>query len=133
MLQTSVVLPSGNHFPLTLLWEWELPLFIDPCSWAALIGRSDGLLIHTRPSWSPGWSFELGPKVSFRKETGQCVRGREGQPCGFSMTLACWQEQGLSSLPLSSPACLGPIFTQGAHKCPGDRSRAGWCHVHWVT
>ena len=23
---------------LTLLWEWELPLFIDPYSWAALIG-----------------------------------------------------------------------------------------------
>lgn len=23
---------------LTLLWEWELPLFIDPYSWAVLIG-----------------------------------------------------------------------------------------------
>ena len=40
VLRTLVVLSSGNHFPpmLTLLWEWELPLFIDPYSWAALIG-----------------------------------------------------------------------------------------------
>ena len=55
---------------LTLLWEWELPLFIDPYFFLGSADwLSDGFLIHMA-SRSAGWSFELGPKVSFRKKGG---------------------------------------------------------------
>lgn len=136
---------QGTISPLCSPCFWNgscHPLQIPP-SWAVLIGSvmDSWFILGQLEPWLE--SFELGPKVSFwsfqqprspsagRRETGKHCRGREGQLSGFSMTLSCWavSSSGLSSLPPLLPACLGPTFTQGSHKCPGVQKpgRKGLC------